>query len=347
MSMKLWIALRIWIGIMQQLGVVQSIIVERNLHSYYRLPISAVRRTNMTQEYYILQCPFKSSLQIPKPKDMDICTIAGRYKDEEKDKGEKIKPVVELTGSTAKKNGHSKAEHRNLKAPKEVKWIKIKKRKPKKIVMLVKKPPKTKEYYKRPKTEITEQYKATNVRLYLDHPASASEAKITVNGKAVQVHDSQASGSSMMKPKMLPKPLQKPRISTDKSMEKEYRDNSQPQQKQTNSKQMDMDFIDDDSSESQERDKEDRRSSPNSPLKYLATKNVLKKLQLPHKGKPNRPLDKSEKFYAQSKKYKKGFKTKGYQNMYHRDEIYQDHIYYDDLQERGKYDIYKKAKKKF
>lgn len=315
------IALKILAGIMQHLAMVQGIIVERNLHSYYRLPVAAVRRSNASDDYFVLQCPFKSSLDIPKPKDMGVCTIVDRYSHNQRD--DEIKPVTEHT-IKPKHFQNSKAEHRNLKPPpKQVKWIKIKKRKPppKKMMMKKGKPFKMKEYYKRPKTEIKEKYTATNVRLYLDHPKAASETKIVVNGKPVQVHDTLASSSSV-KPKIVKNPRDKQKLADSD------------------------DFIDEDFSDSGEIEKQ--HSSHNSPLKYLGTKDVLNKLQLQKKPSPESrgSADKTEKFFAQSNKYKKGFKTKGYQNMYHRDEIYQDHIFYDDLQQRGNYDVHKKSKQK-
>nr|XP_013107912.1 unnamed protein product [Stomoxys calcitrans] len=300
------VSLKILVNIiMQQLVIVQSIIVERNLHSYYRLPIAAVRRSNTSEEYFVLQCPFKSSLNIPKPEDMEICEIIGKYQNHR----EQEQTPARKTLSEEKYGSRVKAEHRLLKPPKEVKWIKIKKRNPQKVYL---KPYKRKDYYKRPKTEIKEQYKATNVRVFLNSPKSLAPEKFNLNR---ELEDSLPFSSSL-KPKIVKQPEQ--HLEHNDSKEK---------------------------SNDSETKSEHHQQVSNSPLKYLGTKDALNKLQKQrHSQTFSGAPEKSEKFFVESNKYKKGFKTKGYQNMYHRDEIYQDHIFYDDLEQKGKYDVYKKSK---
>ncbi|XP_075145229.1 uncharacterized protein LOC142220143 [Haematobia irritans] len=320
MSKTLLVIFEILVNVIQQLVIVQSIIVERNLYSYYRLPISAVRRNNGNQEFFILQCPFKSSLNIPKPEEMEVCKIIDKYKNSTRDMEKSEEDMAQEFNKTTTR---FKADHRVLKPPKEVKWFKLKMRKkPYKVYI---KPYKVKHYYNRPKTEIKEQFKATNVRLYLDRPKPLVTTKFTLTRQPIHIEDS-LSLSSSLKPKIVNQTTNKPSKELSMSNETDYDDD------------YDSDI-----------DSEEINSEKPTALKFLGTKDVLSKLQQAlSKDRPAHPknasVDKSQKFFVESNKYKKGYKTKGYQNMYHRDEIYQDHIFYDDLQQKGNYDIYKNYK---
>ncbi|XP_065371495.1 uncharacterized protein LOC135963520 [Calliphora vicina] len=287
--------------------IIQAIIVERNLHSYYRLPTTTVKTSNDSEEYYILQCPFKSSLNIPKPQDMPICVIVGRHSDDEDKQKELVKAKPRTTLNT-------QVDYRYLKPPKLVKLVKIKHGKP--YTMFLKPIAKKEFTYKRPKTEIKEQYSATNIKLYLpNHKMLLNQSTVLYPVPLVQkllTNDSMAL-SSINEPQKLTQTLKPP---TD----------------------LEADFVDD------PLDEDDTQAS--SPLKYLAVPDVLKQLQstqqLPRPTATNRSVYQAEKFFADLKDSKKGFRTKGYQNMYHRDEIYQDHIFYDDLQQMGNYRIKQK-----
>lgn len=291
--------------------IIQAIIVERNLHSYYRLPTTTVKTSNDSEDYYILQCPFKSSLNIPKPQEMPICMIVGRHiRNEEKQKDLiKAKPRTTL---------NTQVDYRYLKPPNLVKLVKIKNGKPYTMIL---KPINQKEtFYKRPKTEIKESFKATNIKFILSPPKMALNKSTILYSvpliQKIQINDSLAL-SSTHEPQKLTQILEPPSTT------------------------MDTDFVDDPP------DEED--TQPGS-LKYLGVQNALKKLQhtqpAPHPLATNQTEYKSEKFFANLKDFNKGYRTKGFQNMYHRDEIYQDHIFYDDLQQMGNYQIKQKLKQK-
>lgn len=295
---------------------IQAIIVERNLHSYYRLPTTTIKTSNDTEDYYILQCPFKSSLNIPKPQEMPICIIVGRHSDNEEKQKElmKAKPVTKL---------NTQVDYRYLKSPNLIKLVKVD-RKGKPYTMLLKPIKKPEMYYKRPKTEIREQIKATNIKVFLPNTKMSYNQSSTILYPIPIVHkmfvnDSLAL-SSTHEPQRLTQTLKPP-----------------PEPEDSN------DFEDD------PMDEDDVPVV--SPLKYLTVPDTLKKLQqtqnLPRPMIAHNNTEyKAEKFFADLKDYKKGFRSKGYQNMYHRDEIFQDHIFYDDLQQMGNYNIKEKLKEK-
>ncbi|XP_023295629.2 uncharacterized protein LOC111678490 [Lucilia cuprina] len=291
--------------------IIQAIIVERNLHSYYRLPTTTVKTSNDSEEYYILQCPFKSSLNIPKPQDMPVCIIVGRHSENE----EKQKELIKAKPRT---NLNTQVDYRYLKPPKLLKVVTMKNGKP--YTMYLKPINKKLETYKRPKTEIKEMYKATNIKLLLPNPRMLlNQSTILYPVPMVQkmlINDSVAL-SSTNEPQKLTQTLQPP------------------------PSEMETDFVDD------PLDEEDTQASL---LKYLGVQDTLKQLQLsqklPRPKATNQTVFKGEKFFADLKNYKKGYRTKGYQNMYHRDEIYQDHIFYDDLQQMGNYRIKEKVQEK-
>ncbi|KAM7362712.1 uncharacterized protein ACRADG_013282 [Cochliomyia hominivorax] len=294
--------------------LIQAIIVERNLHSYYRLPTTTVKTSNDTEDFYILQCPFKSSLNIPKPQEMPVCIIVGRHSENEARQKDliKAKPMSSL---------NTQVDYRYLKPPKIVKVVKVQKHAKPYSVML--KPLKhlAESFSKRPKTEIKEQIKATNIKVFLPNPKMTTPNHSTVLYPVPIVHKTIANDSLALS-------------STNESQK--LRQKVKPPAKEVSD-----DFVDD------PMDEDDVEVSP---LKYLGVQDALKKLQLtqqsPRPFSSNDSVYKAEKFFADLKDYKKGFRTKGYQNMYHRDEIYQDHIFYDDLQQSGNYRIKQKLQQK-
>ncbi|TMW50181.1 hypothetical protein DOY81_004740 [Sarcophaga bullata] len=121
--------------------IIQAIIVERNLHSYYRLPTSTIKTSNSSEDFYILQCPFKSSLNIPTPKDMPICMIVGRH-------SENLEKEKELIKAKPRSQLNTQVDYRYLKPPiKVIKVVKIRMGKP--YVMYLK-PVKNNENFKSP-----------------------------------------------------------------------------------------------------------------------------------------------------------------------------------------------------
>lgn len=287
--------------------IIQAIIVERNLHSYYRLPTSTIKTSNSTEDFYILQCPFKSSLNIPPPKDMPVCIIVGRHTESHDKEKQLIKarPRSQL---------NTQVDYRYLKPPmKLIKVVKIKMGKPYAMYL---KPVNDNGSLKK------EQYKSTiPIKLLIQNPPkimnqSTVVYSVPIVNKLPVVNDSLALSSTteVQKLKQVIKPTQQP----------------------------DDDFID---------DPVDDEDTQHGPLKYLGVQDTLKQLKL-KQAPPYNPANSneteynSEKFVNDLKNYKKGFRTKGYQNMYHRDEIYQDHIFYDDLQQMGNYRIQNKYKEK-
>ncbi|XP_034488767.1 uncharacterized protein LOC117792661 [Drosophila innubila] len=71
------------LGLLQHLSATPAIVVERNMFAYYKLPLRLLDTdTKHTDNlYYVLQCPPKLDNTIPKPKDMQTCTVVDQYKD--------------------------------------------------------------------------------------------------------------------------------------------------------------------------------------------------------------------------------------------------------------------------
>ena len=284
--------------------IIQAIIVERNLHSYYRLPTSTIKTSNSSEDFYILQCPFKSSLNIPSPKDMPICMIVGRHSENQEKEKEliKAKPRSQL---------NTQVDYRYVKPP--IKVIKVVKMRMGKPYVMYLKPVKTNEGFK------TEQYKSPiPMKLPIQNPSNIVNQTtmvytVPIIHKLQVNNDSLALSTTLKEAQKLTQVIKKP--------------TSQPD-----------DYID---------DPVDEEDTQHGPLKYLGVQDALKQLKLqqapPHNPvAANETVYKLEKFFNDLKNFQKGYRTKGYQNMYHRDELYQDHIFYDDLQQMGNYRIQKK-----
>ncbi|KAL7730067.1 hypothetical protein ACLKA6_009350 [Drosophila palustris] len=75
------------LGLLQHLSATPAIVVERNMFAYYKLPLRSLdMETKHTDKslsnlYYVLQCPPKLDDSIPKPRDMQTCTVVDQYKD--------------------------------------------------------------------------------------------------------------------------------------------------------------------------------------------------------------------------------------------------------------------------
>ncbi|ALC46326.1 CG12278 [Drosophila busckii] len=72
------------LGLLQQLVAAPAIVVERNSFAYYKVPMGMFdlhTNTSNSGLYYVLQCPPKLDDSIPKPKDMQTCSVVDQYRD--------------------------------------------------------------------------------------------------------------------------------------------------------------------------------------------------------------------------------------------------------------------------
>lgn len=84
LDLKMW---QLVLSLLQHLSATPAIVVERNMFAYYKLPLKLLdtdaKQTDksISNLYYVLQCPPKLDDSIPKPKDMQSCTVVDQYKD--------------------------------------------------------------------------------------------------------------------------------------------------------------------------------------------------------------------------------------------------------------------------
>ncbi|SPP83383.1 uncharacterized protein LOC117585108 [Drosophila guanche] len=85
------------LGLLQQLNAppgaptAMAIVVERNMFAYYKVPAAQLLDADTEESpssssskksklYFVLQCPPKLDAGIPKPKDMQTCSVVDQYK---------------------------------------------------------------------------------------------------------------------------------------------------------------------------------------------------------------------------------------------------------------------------
>ncbi|XP_017056887.1 uncharacterized protein LOC108098486 [Drosophila ficusphila] len=153
--------LALGLGLIQQLSL--AIIVERNMFAYYKVPatqllysqdsdldfdsqsqeITSFGESQVNDLYYVLQCPPKLNEAIPKPQDMQTCSVVDQYRGMWKKKKPKPKKryhmipfriVLRPLGPPAKrrslkrrKRQHKDHKYTNIKASYDRNPLKVKK----------------------------------------------------------------------------------------------------------------------------------------------------------------------------------------------------------------------------
>uniref|UniRef100_A0A6P4F482 Uncharacterized protein LOC108047917 n=1 Tax=Drosophila rhopaloa TaxID=1041015 RepID=A0A6P4F482_DRORH len=138
--------LALGLGLIQQLSL--AIVVERNMFAYYKVPaaqllysqdldtdfdspsqeISNLDGGQVSDLYYVLQCPPKLDDGIPKPQDMQTCSVVDQYRgmwEKKKPKPKKryhmvpFRIVLRPLGPPAMRRSHKrlKRQHRDHKNP--------------------------------------------------------------------------------------------------------------------------------------------------------------------------------------------------------------------------------------
>ncbi|KAI9579228.1 hypothetical protein GQX74_004700 [Glossina fuscipes] len=279
-------------------------VVESRLANSLTLGVSGC----VHQTFYVLQCPHPTAYSIPRPSEMSICAIVGRYQELIKQKDNNVV------------DNERKRDMQQL--PPFIITIKPKKKKLLKVVTIKKVKPQI--HIMRPK-ELRENVEEIKPRRRQHEPLHDQQIQIS-NLRPVKILDG------------MNEPIKElVNASTDypiKHMLDEHYQDDGDNERIDNSEEFDFVDIPEDTS---------------SPLRFLTARNALSKLKLekPIDIFPDDSYGNSEKFFAELNDFGRGFHTKGYHNMYHRDEILNDHIIYDDLQQNGNYKHKQKIKEKF
>lgn len=318
---RLVLSTQLLVDILQRVTLLQAVVVERNLLTYYRLPTSSTAsqtflNSNDTNSYYVMQCPFRPTLTIPKPREMPICVIVGRFS--ETGPSYSTYPAKQQKLNTRVDYGLSRSQARSKTKHKPKRMIKVVKVKSSSLQhpppVTIRRPTANPTYHRSKSTNTLRRSKPLRSELdnertilkpirvaqdyeedfLLDEPMSSSEEEEEKEEKA-------AASNSKEKHSNVTHPL---RGGAAAEMSKE--------------------------------------ESNYSPLKYLGVKDAIEVLKIQNPGK-NAPFGDTEKFFADQKNYTKGVQTKAYHNIYHRDESFNDHIFYDDVQQHGNYDHHQKV----
>ncbi|XP_029406186.2 uncharacterized protein LOC115066180 [Bactrocera dorsalis] len=310
--------------ILRELVMVRAIIVERNLHAYYKLP---VRPTDYSQEYHILQCPFQNTTAIPTPENMEICVIVNAYREEVKNTTipRKIKTPL-----------HTKVKYqmtrRYRKNPKGLK--KIRKIRPYMIVI-------------RPVRMRTETSCALVAKALAQQQAPSYREHLGIvkkdNSRTLE-HKRGLERQKLTDQRMLDTKLAhvfaKVTPITANATEAENIDPNEDRKEDEDVKEnyevSSKEYLDEEYHDYDTHIPENKNVPENSVLRYLGAQAAIKKLSQRHKT-DQPPSENAEKFFEESNNYQAGEKLQGFQNYYHRDEIFNDHIFYDDLQQHGHY----------
>nr|XP_014089498.1 uncharacterized protein LOC106617049 [Bactrocera oleae] len=310
--------------ILRELVMVRAIIVERNQHAYYKLPI---RPMEYSQEYHILQCPFQNTTAIPTPENMEICVIVNAYRED-------VKNVT--IARTAKTPLHTKVKYqmtrRYRENPKRLR--KIRKIHPYMIVI--------RPIRMRAETScalIAKSLAQQQSPSYQEHLGIVKKDNSRTLEHKIALDGQNPTDQRMLDTKLGHVFAKVTPIAENASEEENTEANDRRKE--------DEDAIKNDEVSSKELSDEeypdydtrmlDNKSVPeNSVLRYLGAQAAIKKLSQKYKtDKP--PGEHTEKFFKESNNYQAGEKVQGFQNYYHRDEIFNDHIFYDDLQQHGHY----------
>lgn len=320
--LKFAVTTQIVLDILQRIILLQAVVVDRNLLTYYRLPTTYKAAQSLLNSsdisYYVMQCPFQATLTIPRPHEMPICTIVGRFTESnpynrQKNRYSKRKLNTRVDYDLTPP-ARSKTKH---KAKRMLKLVKIKPSQPQ---VAVRRPhpnnplPKTAKHSK-PKgrseadqkrtilkpIRVTEDYDDDNADFLFDDPSLSSEEEVSETKDSTLLyherHQKEKSGNSNVTKSNGPK-----NAATEMSKEE----------------------------------------SNYSPLRYLGVKDAIDVLKTQSPAQKS-PFGDTEKFFADQKNYTKGVQTKAYHNIYHRDETFNDHIFYDDVEQHGNFDHHQKA----
>uniref|UniRef100_A0A1A9WGW6 Uncharacterized protein n=1 Tax=Glossina brevipalpis TaxID=37001 RepID=A0A1A9WGW6_9MUSC len=296
--------------------VTQAVMVERNVYAYYRLPTSIIETSNFSQTFYVLQCPYLTGYSIPRPLEMAVCAIVGRYQE-----------VIKQKNNNSHRN-----ERKNMQQFQPI-MITIQPKKKKKQILKIIKIKKIK-----PQIQLMRQFpKSKQIKEHNDEMKPRRRQQEPLHDQQIQISNLRP---IKMRDRMNETIKEFVNISTetpangtvdyqdhypdDPGWDNERSDNSE-----------ELDFVD--------------VQEDTSPLRFLSVKNALSELKLkkPADILPDDSYGNSEKFFAEINDFGRGFHTKGYHNMYHRDEILNDHIIYDDLHQTGNYKHKQKLKEKF
>lgn len=309
----------------RELAMVRAIIVERNLHAYYKLP---VRPAEFSQDYHILQCPYQNTTAIPTPENMEICVIVNAYREEVKNA-----TTLEITKNPI----NTKVKYRMTRRYRENpnRFGNIRKIRPYMIVI-------------RPVRMRTTTGCALVAKALSQQQAPSYQEHLGVvkkdNSRSLEHNRalmSQKPKDQRMLDTKLAHVFAKVTPITENVTEEENTD-------EKDGKKEDKDTMKNDEISSKELSDENytdydtrmlggKNLPENSVLRYLGAQAAIKKLSQRH-TKDQPPGEHTEKFFKESTNYRGGEKVQGFQNYYHRDEIFNDHIFYDDLQQHGRYD---------
>ncbi|XP_017482406.1 PREDICTED: uncharacterized protein LOC108371366 [Rhagoletis zephyria] len=331
------IKIRIIFTLLQELAIARGIIVERNLHAYYKLPIKPAQYT-IPQEYHILQCPYQNTSAIPTPENMDICVIINSYREEMKNA---------TTTHTTKSPLHTKVKYQMPRKYRDVP-MQLTKRPNTHPYMIVIRP-------MRMGTESNCRY-AKRLRLkplpyYVEHLGIVKKdnCRTLVQQSPLQSvkppDQRTASARGRLNIVAKVKPITEHVEENVGEIVEKVADNSAVDSKAEAS--MDSEEAKSQSeSEEEYADygghnktfaKESILAPKTSVLKYLGTKDAIEKLSKLHSRDRTLPMEGTERYFAEHNDLQRGEKAHGFQNYYHRDEIFNDHIFYDDLQQQGEY----------
>ncbi|CAD6991754.1 uncharacterized protein LOC110118979 [Ceratitis capitata] len=331
-----FITAKLFIIFLREFAVVRSIIVERNLHAYYKLPTKPAPLASISKEYHILQCPFQNISVIPTPEKMEICTIVNTYR-EERDNG--------TTSRTIKNPLHTKVKYQMPRRHKE-KHKKLSKSRKTRPYMIVLKPIRMGTGRSCAYTKALRQPQSS---YHTEHFGIVKKD----NSRTLPVHDTISPLEHKATDQKLLETSQTNVLAKLTPITENFEENTRDNDEEASEEQKDEqdDLIVSNSNQTSDEDysgrtgdvenEEDREAPKDSVLKYLGAKSAIEKLskRLSNSRSVGRmlPGEQAEKFFAEHNDFQRGEKVKGFQNYYHRDEIFNDHIFYDDLQQHGHY----------
>ncbi|XP_054747893.1 uncharacterized protein LOC129253504 [Anastrepha obliqua] len=327
---------RIIITFLQELAIVRAIIVERNLHAYYKLPAKPTQ--SIPQEYHILQCPYQNTTTIPAPENMEVCVIVNNYREEMKNATTKSPLHTKIKYQMSRKyRGNPKRMTKRLKMP---------------PYMIIVRPVRTRAESNCPYAKL---------QRLSQFPYYAEHLKIVKKDNSRAVEQQRAALQNLKPPDQKLAGTRENQnilakvIPITENIE-ETLEGKDEQSKETNKAinqgeaAMESDEADAKSESDEEyadydtykkTSTEDKIIMPtDSVLKYLGTKEAIETLSKHFRDRAmvgKVPKGNVEKYFGEHKDYKQGEKVHGFQNYYHRDEIFNDHIFYDDLQQQGHY----------
>ncbi|XP_011184139.1 uncharacterized protein LOC105213187 [Zeugodacus cucurbitae] len=313
--------------ILQELVMVRAIIVERNLHAYYKLPVNP---EEYSQEYHILQCPYRNTTAIPTPENMDICVIVNAYR-------EKVKNAT-TTARTKKTPLHTKVKYQMTRRYREnpKRFGKIRKIRPYMIVIRPVRMKTESSCVLVAKALAQQQQQAPS---YHEHLGIVKKDNSRTLDHRTALNNQNPTDQRMVDTK-LTHVFAKVTPITENANEEENTDEEDSKKEDAVAKESNEmsspkssyeEFTDYDT-----RVLGEKNLPGNSVLRYLGAQAAIRKLGQRH-AKDQPTNEHAERFFEESNNYQGGEKLQGFQNYYHRDEIFNDHIFYDDLQQHGHY----------